>query len=39
MHRRYSELVQCYDSVEARKDLEPGVAGERYKHVCSVDRA
>ena len=24
--------------VDARKRLEPGVAGERYKPVCSVDR-
>ena len=31
------EPVQHYVSVDARKCLEPGVAGERYKH-CSMDR-
>ena len=33
------ELVQHYANVDARKCLEPGVAGERYKPVCSVNRA
>ena len=31
------ERVQYYASVDARKCLEPGVAGERYKSVSSVD--
>ena len=31
------ERVQHYASVDARKCLEPGVAGERYKPVYSVD--
>ena len=31
--------VQHYSSVDARKCLEPGVAGERHKSVCTVDRA
>ena len=33
------EWVQHYASVDERKHLEPGVAGERYKPVYSVDRA
>ena len=33
------ERVQPYASVDARKCFEPGVSGERYKSVCSVDRA
>ena len=33
------EQVQHYASVDARKLLEPGVAGGRYKPVSSVDRA
>ena len=33
------EWVQPYASVDARKRLEQGVTGERYKHVYSVDRA
>ena len=32
------ERVQHYASLDARKSLEPGIAGERYKAVCSVDR-
>ena len=43
MSRRYSERVQCYDSVEARKGLELGlelgVTEEKYKPICSVDMA
>ena len=31
--------VQHYASMGERKRLEPGVAGARYKPVCSVDRA
>ena len=37
-HAGNVERVQHYASVDARKCLEPGVAGERYKPVCSVDR-
>ena len=33
------EQVQPYASVDARKCLEQGVAGERYKPIYSVDRA
>ena len=33
------EQVLRYVSVDERSHLEPGVAGERYKPVCSVDRA
>ena len=33
------KLVQYYVSVDASKHFEPDVAGERYKPVCSVDRA
>ena len=33
------DRVQPCASVEARKRLEPGVAGEGYKPVYSVDRA
>ena len=33
------ERFQHYANVDARKLLEPAVAGERYKPVCSVDRA
>ena len=33
------EQVQHYASVDARKRLQPGVAGERYKPICNVDRA
>ena len=36
-HAGNMERVQHYASVDARKRLEPGVAGERYKPVCSVD--
>ena len=33
------ELVLNYASVDATKLLEPGVCGEGFKPVCSVDRA
>ena len=33
------ERIQHYASVDTRKRLEPNVAGERYKPVCTVDRA
>ena len=33
------EQVQRYASMDERKHLELGVAGERYKPICSVDRA
>ena len=32
------EWVQHYASVDTRKHLKTGFAGERYKHICSVDR-
>ena len=32
------EQFQHYANVDARKRLEPGAAGERYKPVCSVDK-
>ena len=38
-HAADIEWVQHYARVDARKHLEPGVAGERYKPVCSVDRS
>ena len=33
------EQVQHYASVDERKCFKPGVAGERYKPVCNVDRS
>ena len=33
------EQVQHYASVDARERLEPGIAGEMNKPICSVDRA
>ena len=33
------EQVQHYTSVDKRKRLEPGVAGEMYKPFYSVDKA
>ena len=33
------ERVQHYANMDTRKHLEAGVAGERYKPVCSVYRA
>ena len=33
------EWIQHHASVEARKCLEQGFAGGRYKPACSVDRA
>ena len=38
-HADAVEWVQHYASVDARKRLEPGVAGEMYKPFCSVDKA
>ena len=32
------ERVQHYASMEERKHLKPGVAEERNKPICSVDR-
>ena len=38
-HEGDVERIQHYASVDTRKGLELGVAGEKYKHVCNVVRA
>ena len=37
-HAGNVERVQPYASVDTRKHLEPGVAGERYKPDCTMNQ-